>query len=166
MSAENYDVIKHRHAVSHRLVEPLPVGRGENHLVIITFGFKCGDTTVDWLNLHHHPGLPAERIIIHLPVLVGSVVTQIMHMELHQPLFLCPLQNRASQRGLEHFWKYGYDVDTHCCLLLRGCEVCLKFIQNRSISPVCGPGAAAAKQYNPGKGCPPANALQQRRHPI
>ncbi len=113
MSAQNYDVIQHRQAVSHRLSQLFTVGRGEYHLIIIALALQMRYSTVDRLYLHHHPCLAAKRIIIDLAVLVGGVFTQIMHHDFSEPLVLRPFQDRAVKRRFKHLGKYGQNVYAH-----------------------------------------------------
>ena len=93
MSAENDNVFGKRERVGHRLVEDVAVGRSENHLVVVAFAHQMLNAAVHRLNLHHHAGLAAERIVVHFFVLAKRPVAQVVHMYFHKPLVLGALQN-------------------------------------------------------------------------
>ena len=78
MTAQNNHIIQQRHAVRHRLVECFPVRRRIDYLVILPFAFQSGDSPVDRFDLHHHPGLTTERVIVYTAPFVSRVVTQVM----------------------------------------------------------------------------------------
>ena len=116
VAAEDYDIVQQRHAVGHRLVEPLPVGRRENHLVVIPLGLQSADAAVNRLYLHHHSRLTPERVVVDLAVLVGRIVAEVMDMELHQPLRLRPFQNRAVERRVKHLRQNRQYINSHLYL--------------------------------------------------
>ena len=78
MTCQYDEVAFQRELIGDMLVEALPVGRGEDHLVVVALGLQCRDTAVDGFTLHHHTGTAAIGIVIHAAPFVEGVVTQVV----------------------------------------------------------------------------------------
>ena len=85
VAAENYDVVEHRHAVGHFLVEDFAVRSGENHFVIVALRLQRAYAAVYRLYLYYHAGIASKGIVVDLAVAVGGVVAKIVHNYIHQP---------------------------------------------------------------------------------
>ena len=118
VTAENDEVAFHRKGIGHRLVELFSVGRGENHFVVVTFGFECRDTVINGLALHHHTCESAIRVVVYPTMLVVGVVAQVVHMNFYQAFFLGASQDGGVQEAVEHFGNDGDDVDAHAVFVV------------------------------------------------
>ena len=94
MAAENDDVAECRETVGLPLVVLHPVGRSEDDLVVPPLGLQMRNEPENRFGLHHHTGLPAEGIIVHMAVFVGRPVPDVVYHDLHQPRPLRPLEDR------------------------------------------------------------------------
>ena len=113
MPAKNYDIVKERESVGHRLVESLAVGSHEDDLVVVPLRLQLRYACVDGLYLHDHPGLSSERIIIDLTVTTGSIIAEIVDFNLCKPLVLGPLQDGTPEKSFKHLRHYGKQIYSH-----------------------------------------------------
>ena len=113
MSAENDDVLLQRQVVGNMLVELFAVGRREYHLVVVALRFQCRDAAVDRLYLHHHSREAPVRVVIHASPFVKCIVSEVVQMNLCQPLLLSPGKNRLVNESLYHLGQYGNNVYSH-----------------------------------------------------
>ena len=115
VAGEDNQVARHRQVVGNVLVELLSVGTGEDYLIVFTFGFQSRDGTVDGFALHHHAGEAAVGVVVHTPPLVGTVVTEIVQMNLCQTFLLGTCQYRFMHESFQHLGQYGNNVYSHVC---------------------------------------------------
>lgn len=104
-------------SVERRLGLPLvvlhPVGRSEDDLVVPPLGLQMRNEPENRFGLHHHTGLPAEGIIVHMAVFVGRPVPDVVYHDFHQPRPLRPLEDRLVKRGDKQFGNDGQYVYAH-----------------------------------------------------
>lgn len=113
VAAENYYVLHQRQPVGQRLREHLGVGSREDDLVVVALGFQSTDGAVDRLDLHDHSRLAAEGIVVDFAVAVGSVIAEVMNLDVDEPATAGTVDDRAAQRRLKHLGQYGQYVNAH-----------------------------------------------------
>ena len=79
----------------------------------MAFAHQFGDTAVYGLALHHHAGETAKGVVIHATPLVGSIVAQIMHMNLYQTFLLASANNAFLSEILQQLGYYCNDIYAH-----------------------------------------------------
>ena len=107
------DVLCQRQAIRLSLRETLPIGRGEDNLIVMPLGGQFGDDTVDRLYLQHHPRAKTKRVIIHLAMFIQGVVAQVVHINLSQTLVLRPLHDRVVQRRFQQLRTSRNNINSH-----------------------------------------------------
>ena len=89
-----------------------PSLRGEeNHPCIRPAEIR--ERPVDGLDLHDHPGASPIWRVVRAPVPVGRPVAKVPRLELHEPLFLRPLEDALTHHGTADLGKDGEDLDFH-----------------------------------------------------
>jgi hypothetical protein len=56
---------------------------------------------------HQLPGAAAKRVVVGFPMLIFSMVTDILDMELENPALSCPTDHPGGKDGLKHFREEG-----------------------------------------------------------
>ena len=67
--AQDNQILCQRQGVCQGLREDFAVGRGKNHFIVVAFTFQLLNAAVHRFDLHHHPGLTAKGIVVHLAML-------------------------------------------------------------------------------------------------
>src|SRR5690606_35971849 len=70
-------------------------------------------TPVDGFHHQHHPRTAAIGIIVHRTMAVGSVGTQVNHVDFDESLGDGPLDNRVTEGAFEKFGQARDDIDVH-----------------------------------------------------
>ena len=113
MAAQDHQVLHARKFVGYLLGERLPVGCGEDDLVVRPLGLELLHQAVDRLDHHHHAGVTAETVVVHLAPPPEAVFPDVVHMNLHETLVLGPFDDGISQGALEQPGDDGQDIDSH-----------------------------------------------------
>ena len=113
VAAEYYEVSLHREFISHMLIKLLAVGRSKDNLIIFSFSLQSRNAAVDGFALHHHSSKAAIRIVVNTTPLVEGIVTQVVQMNLCQPLLLRPCQYRLVDKSFQHFGQNCYNINSH-----------------------------------------------------
>ena len=113
VAAKDDDVLFHGELVAQRLVEHLAVGAHVDDLIVVPLAFQVADAVVDRLDHHHHARAGGKRVVVHLVVLVGAVVTQVVQSDFHNALVDGAFDDGFGEGSLKHFRENRDDVDAH-----------------------------------------------------
>lgn len=146
MSAEDHDVLLAGKLVGRLLRERLPVGRREDDLVVAALGLELFHQAEDRLDHHHHAGIAAETVIVHLPVPPFAVLAQVVDMDFREPLVAGPLDDGVSQRAFEQLRDDGQDIDSHKQrkisdnlqkkVIFASCNIIMRKVMSEDLNPV------------------------------
>ena len=127
--------------VKEALIHALIVTADENKAVILGFQFLChllieGTTAgghidgvdalpclvtdmlpaaVEGIGLHHRAATAAVGVVVHLHLLVGGIVADLMGHHFHIASLLCPTDDGLTHHGLDGIGKEGHNVNSHGC---------------------------------------------------
>ncbi len=113
VSAQDHDILLAGELIGHLLGERLAVGRGEDDLVVASLGLEVLHQVEHGLDHHHHPGVAAEAVVVHLAVASFAVFTDVVDMDFHEPFVAGALDDGVAQRTLEQLRNNGQDIDSH-----------------------------------------------------
>ena len=113
MTAENDYILLERKFVRNTLVEYLTVGRHIDHLFVIPLRLKVPDNVENRLHHHHHSGVSAVGVIVHVAARPQAVFAQVVNLYFHQSLLSCPAHYGIAERAVEQFWNNTYYIYSH-----------------------------------------------------
>ena len=113
VSADDADILLEAEFVSHRLVDPFAIRGCEYYLVIVAFGLEGCDASVERLALYEHASSSTEGVVVHTPVFVGSVVSEVVDMYFGQSFLLGSSEDGLFGEGLYEFGQDSDDVYAH-----------------------------------------------------
>ena len=113
VAAENHQVLLARKLVGHLLRERLPVGRGEDDLVVVPFGLELLHQGVHRLDHHHHAGVTAETVVVDLAPAAFPIVTDVVDMDFDEPLVAGPFDDGVAERAFQQLRHDSQDIDSH-----------------------------------------------------
>ena len=119
MPAKNNEISGKRKCICHFLIKLFTIGSSKYHLIVVTLCFQGIDTTLNRLDLHHHTGKTAKRIIIYTPIFIFGIITKIMNINFSKALVLSAFHNRTIEKAFNHLGKNGYYINTHSLLIFR-----------------------------------------------
>ena len=70
-------------------------------------------TAVKGIRGHHSAPAAAIRVIIHLILLVGGIVPDLMGLNVDKSTFLGPAQNTLAEHIPQRFREQGHDINSH-----------------------------------------------------
>ena len=113
MAAKDDEVLFHGKMVAHRLIQKLAIGTHVDDFIVVALAFEVGDAVVDRLDHHHHARTGCKRIVVHLVVLVGAVVTEVMQANFHNAFVYSTFDDGFGKRSLKHFGKNSDNINAH-----------------------------------------------------
>src|ERR1035437_8024549 len=105
VSAEEDDVVEHRQSVRHLLGKKFPVWTHIDHLIVGSFFLQMFNTACNRLYHHHHAGSSAKGIIIHILMLTGGIIADVMKVNCDYAFILGTFQDRLIERTFKHLRK-------------------------------------------------------------
>lgn len=98
VATQDHQVFLAGEFIGHLLRKALPIGRGEDDLVVMPFRRKLRHQRKDRFDHHDHPGIPSETIVIHLTPAAFSVRTDVVDEDFDEPFPAGPLDDGMAER--------------------------------------------------------------------
>ena len=115
-------------------VDDYPYGGGRGAVMTADPLYRCWEAVCDEaaglladrfpaaiqrIRRHHRTTTAAIGVVVHLILLVGGVIPDLMGLDADEASLLSPAQNALAQNITKRVGKQGHDVNSHRCASLR-----------------------------------------------